>query len=301
MLLLAIILGSWLFQFSPDRLLGGEAAYMDVGVVSAEIQKLHSTAVAEEIAQLQPTATPVLLTPTPHLVTVPEPTAVPATIRSRSGDASLSVATVPAGQADEASALVMGEATSIAPQMARALQPSSVFSTPDSTSAELGLIELNDEVEVLGRTQVGNWLYVSTDDGALGFVFRPRFELMVEDDALMLIDPAEVKVAVSENAPASSAPADTSGQPLELDAFPLAGMGRCVDEYWVQTVYLEGRGGDGIYTYYWEDTLVAGPLIGEGFAFDVRHTGGQLIGTATVESGDGQSFSIELFVRQPEC
>ena len=76
--------------------------------------------------------------------------------------------------------------------------------------------------------------------------------------------------------------------------------GRCSGGTWYKTVFIEGHGGNGVYTYYWNGERVAGPTR-ESYTFEVHSTGGAIIGTGKVVSGDGQVVERELFIRAPDC
>ena len=68
-----------------------------------------------------------------------------------------------------------------------------------------------------------------------------------------------------------------------------------------RTVYMEGDGGNGRYTYYWNGQKVGGPT-NEGFGFEVSSPDGSaVIGTGKVVSGDGQVVEKELFVSDFNC
>jgi hypothetical protein len=75
--------------------------------------------------------------------------------------------------------------------------------------------------------------------------------------------------------------------PLELDAYPLPN-GRCEGGRYYVTIYMEGRGGDGAYRYFWNNAPVAAAMA-DGFGFEQLVADGEVIfGTASVRSGDGQ-------------
>ncbi|RMF33642.1 MAG: hypothetical protein D6759_06700 [Chloroflexi bacterium] len=81
----------------------------------------------------------------------------------------------------------------------------------------------------------------------------------------------------------------------------LPSLARCDRINWYQTVYIAGRGGNGVYTYYWNGEKLAGPT-GESYTFELyRATSNAIIGTGKVVSGDGQVVEKELYVPVPDC
>ena len=67
------------------------------------------------------------------------------------------------------------------------------------------------------------------------------------------------------------------------------------------SVFIEGHGGNGVYTYYWNDERVAGPLTNASYTFQVHSAGGALPGEGAVVSGDGQRAEQELYIPAPSC
>ena len=64
---------------------------------------------------------------------------------------------------------------------------------------------------------------------------------------------------------------------------------------------MEGNGGNGRYTYYWNNQKVGGPT-SEGFGFEVSSPdGAAVIGTGKIVSGDGQVIEKELFISDFSC
>jgi hypothetical protein len=76
--------------------------------------------------------------------------------------------------------------------------------------------------------------------------------------------------------------------------------GTCSGGVWYKSVFIQGLDGNGIYTYYWNGEKVAGPT-SDPYTFEVHSTGGAIIGTGKVVSGDGQQIESKLYVREPDC
>ncbi len=88
--------------------------------------------------------------------------------------------------------------------------------------------------------------------------------------------------------------------PLRLDAWP---VGSVCDPSggWVATIFVEGHGGDCLYTYSWENQVKGGPTPNS-MTFEVRSAsrGIAIVGEAAVTSA-GQTAEVELHVRAPRC
>ena len=179
-------------------------------------------------------------------------------------------------------------------ETAVALLSSSIFDFPDTDADELTFIGVGDKVTVLGRAELGNWLYVQTEEGIEGFIHGPRVDYAGDVAALTIQTPSGTFVAntstCSENGCAS----------LIMDAYPILGT-RCEGGNRYRTIYLSGNGGNGSYTYYWNGEKVAGPQT-DGFGFEVNGgSDGRVIGTGKIISGDGQTVEKELFIDDFSC
>ncbi len=182
---------------------------------------------------------------------------------------------------------------------ATAVLPSSVYLQPDSTSTELGFVESGESVLILGRSSLGQWYYVQAQAGFTGFIYAPRVEWAGDFDTLPQITSADLAtIAVSLGTavcPNNSCPA------IGAEIYPLPGA-RCENSKVYRTIYLRGYGGNGSYTYYWNDVRVAGPLTNMGFGFEISNQGATSItGVGKVVSGDGQFVEEELVVTDFVC
>jgi hypothetical protein len=103
-------------------------------------------------------------------------------------------------------------------------------------------------------------------------------------------------------APARPAPAPITkaGGPVKLDAWPV-GSYCTTPGGWVAQIFVEGRGGDGLYTYTWEGQKQGGPTPSS-TVFEVRSAsrGIAIVGEAAVSSA-GQVAKVKLFVPAPNC
>jgi outer membrane protein assembly factor BamD (BamD/ComL family) len=183
--------------------------------------------------------------------------------------------------------------TGTVPDLATAIQGASIFAAPAANSQVLGGISAGEHVPVLGRSAHGRWFYVRGDRGVEGFVYAPRFDWSGDYESLPVIAPSVTPV------PATFTPPPEPPYPaLEMDLWDLSG--RCSGGKWYKSVYVQGHGGNGVYTYYWNGEKVAGPT-GESYTFEVQSIGGAMIGTGKVASGDGQVVERKLYIRAPDC
>ncbi|HRQ36395.1 MAG TPA: serine/threonine protein kinase [Chloroflexota bacterium] len=167
----------------------------------------------------------------------------------------------------------------------------SLFAAPDAASAELAIIEAGEAVWVLARSETGNWLYVSNDNGDRGFASLERLTWAGDVETLRVQQPVFVV------APSVTAVPSTSN--LVFNLYQLEGTQTCNGEAWTIKVFMEGQGGTGIYNYYWNDALLVVNTTGS-YTFDVRSGGGPVIGTGRVTSGN-LSAEKELFLTRPDC
>jgi hypothetical protein len=89
-----------------------------------------------------------------------------------------------------------------------------------------------------------------------------------------------------------------AGGPLQINAWDL-GRVRTPDGGWTATIFIQGHGGDCLYTYAWEGEIKAGPIPGP-VTFDVHQTDlfAVIMGTASVTSA-GETVEAGLFLRLP--
>jgi hypothetical protein len=89
---------------------------------------------------------------------------------------------------------------------------------------------------------------------------------------------------------------------LSLNIWGLSETIRCEDgsAAWFQTVFMEGTGGSGTYTYFWEGEQIGGPTNGS-ITKELRSNGGAIVGNGVITSSDGQSITKGLFLANPGC
>lgn len=177
--------------------------------------------------------------------------------------------------------------------IATARQGSSIFAAPNSGSQVLGGVSAGDQVTILGRSQYGEWLYVRDEQGVEGFTYAPRYEWAGDYESLPV-----KKSSAPSTAPTSSVPRPVGG-PLTIDLWHLPGTEKC-GAGWTISVFIEGHGGNGVYTYYWNGEKVAGPLT-TSYTFEAHSASGPLAGSGKVVSGDGQTAEKGLYIPAPSC
>jgi len=157
----------------------------------------------------------------------------------------------------------------------------------------MGGVSEGDQILVLGRSAYGDWFYVQDDQEVKGFSYAPRFEWAGDFESLPVIE------STAAPAPTPVAPPAPSGGPLELDLWPLDGY--CKSGISHREVYMGARGGNGVFTYYWDNEIKCGPTTSGDCTFEVISAGGATPGTGKVVSGDGQVVEKGLYVPSVDC
>ena len=182
-------------------------------------------------------------------------------------------------------------------ERALVLEPSSIFAGPDSATNEVAILHVDDRVEVIGRSSNSNWLYIRTEAGDQGFIFGERVQWDGDIAAL------PVQVGAAPPAAPTQPSGTTSSGPLTFNLWGLPDTIRCEapgSTAWYQTVFMEGQGGSGVYTYFWEGEQVGGPT-SESVTVELHSFSAAIIGTGIVNSSDGQSTNAGLFLSNPDC
>jgi len=175
---------------------------------------------------------------------------------------------------------------------------SGIFAAPNSESTQLSYVNAGDVVPVLGRSAYGEWLYIRNDQGIEGFAYTPRFDWSGDDESLSIKSPLEDVTETSGPEQETEQDQVATGGNLEIDIWPVSG--RCKESRWYRSVYIGARGGDGIYTYYWNGEEVGGPT-SSGVTFEVNGVGSAVIGTWRVVSGDGMVAEDQFYVQPWDC
>ncbi len=172
--------------------------------------------------------------------------------------------------------------------------PSSLFTKPDTASTEVAILRVGDEVTVIGRSSNSNWYYVRDEDGNTGYIFNDLVHWEGNVAELNVVYP---RLTPETSPTAAESSAET---PLKLNLWGLPGTVACgTGGNWSEYIFIEGVGGSGVYTYYWNGQKVGGPT-SDDFSFPVSGSAGPIQGTGKVVSGS-QSQSKELFLPHPDC
>jgi hypothetical protein len=93
-------------------------------------------------------------------------------------------------------------------------------------------------------------------------------------------------------------PTPCLGGPVRLDAWPVSTACRS-GAGWTATIFMQGHGGDCLYTYAWEGQPKAGPTSGS-TTFEVKSAsrGSAIVGTSSVTSA-GQTVRMGLYIQPP--
>lgn len=237
-----------------------------ISSVGLPVPTASPTPSAIVISQASPTAPS---TPTPTAPIVPSPPATP-----------------------DPTATAVPPVTLTAHETAVALLSSSVYQAPDSHSAELSFVGVDDIVQILGRSEAGSWFYIRTQNNEEGYVYEPRFSWNGDFDTLPIYHAVEIFQPIENNSCQESV-----CPPLTMEFYPLPGT-RCEVEGKFRSLFIRGSGGDSTYSYYWNGELIA-TQVADGVGFEIYSPdGSSQIGIGRVVSGDGQAVEMELFVTE---
>ena len=259
--------------------------------VAWSIRSRQNAAVAGPLPTLTAVSAPIAL---PSATPTPTPTAAPTATPTAGPTATPATLSTPTAVPIQPPTAV--PPTGTAPNIALVTEDASIFAAPQSDSLELAVVAPGDEVQILGRSETPNWLFVGNGDVA-GFIFQPLVQW--EGDVASLPVFTYTDAAPDANA----TPGSNGGNPvtgLRLDLWPLPDTVQCSSGKWSQRVYMQGQGGNGRYRYYWQDQFLTGPT-GASHTFTVTSTGGAIVGTGRVVSEDGQSVERGLFIPIPKC
>jgi hypothetical protein len=128
-----------------------------------------------------------------------------------------------------------------------------------------------------------------------GFVYAPWFEW----DGVYELLPTGI-CPESPTPPPPPPPPPGTPPRLEIVFYDLPDPDKCSGGKWFRRFYIEGRGGDGNYTYYWNDQKLVGPIQGS-YTFELNSAGGAIVGFGKVVSGDGQVARKGLQIPEPAC
>lgn len=181
------------------------------------------------------------------------------------------------------------------------LDAATIYCGPDVTFQKVKDIPAGTVVEVTGRWNNRSWLYIKDTSGDEGFVAARLFDFpSAKILDLPQIQPDPTCVNTVTGTPTSIIiVTGTPAAVLTLDLWTVSD-GHCQSGFWFKDVFMQGHGGNGSYTYFWNSVKQGGPT-GNSINFEVQGSGGPIIGTGRVESGDGQVVETDLFVTAVDC
>ncbi|HET90225.1 MAG TPA: hypothetical protein ENN99_05735 [Chloroflexi bacterium] len=165
-------------------------------------------------------------------------------------------------------------------------------------------------VEIVGYDpSFPEWAYIRTIDGASsGWALLADLETSQDWRTVPLITPVPTLTPMPSAPPTTPTPTATltttldltptvscAGGPLQIDAWHLE---RRYDPGggWTATIFVQGHGGDCLYTYAWEGEIKGGPMPGS-LTFEIHSSDreGKIIGTVSVTSA-GETVKTGLFI-----
>lgn len=157
------------------------------------------------------------------------------------------------------------------------------------------------ELELLGYdADFADWVYVRTADGsAEGWTQTAGLQINRSLSSLPHVTPRPTLTST----PAMPSPTPTlfvlcEGGPLRLDVWPVGHS--CTGSGWISIIFIEGHGGDCVYTYAWDGVVRGGPMTGS-MTFEVESADRvAIVGTGSVTSA-GQTVSKDLYMAAPDC
>lgn len=223
--------------------------------------------------------------PTPTETPVPTETAVPTNTPSPEPTV--------APTETETTAPTATPLVTVDPYQARIAENASVFSAPNAAASELDVLELDSDIWLNGRSENSNWLfitYVIDDESRQGYVSASFVAWDGDIEAL----PVE-ETAVSN--PSQGIPSAS----LSVDLYVIGDPQCASDGSWTQQVFIRGQGGNGNYTYFWNETELGQFTAANGdHVFEVTSGGSPVGGTGVVITSDGFRAEEALFV-DPDC
>jgi hypothetical protein len=164
-------------------------------------------------------------------------------------------------------------------------------------SWELAVVQSGEQVTISGRSGT-IWFYVRNSKGVEGFVSASRLEW--SGDMQLLPDKQFVYMTLRPTETVTPTAVPGSGGTLWMDLWPLDNIRRCEGGKWYKGMYIEGHGGNGVYTYYWDKQAVTCLSLTPGCTFEVSNVAGSFFGTFKVVSGDGQQVEQTVIVSPPD-
>jgi len=141
------------------------------------------------------------------------------------------------------------------------------------------------------------WVYVRIVDGAsTGWIQTVDLKIDREFRGLPRVLPLSTLTLTSHTSPITpTLSTECEGGPLRLDSWD---VGKVRTEHgWMATIFVEGHGGDCVYTYGWEGETKGGPMSGPmTFEVSAKNCASAIVGTVSVTSA-GETVKIGLHIK----
>ncbi len=141
------------------------------------------------------------------------------------------------------------------------------------------------------------WVYVRTVDGAsTGWIQTLDLKNDREFRGLPQVIPLSTLTLTSHTSPLTpTLSTECAGGPLGLNSWDVSKVR--TDHGWTATIFVEGYGGDCVYTYGWEGEIKGGPMSGSTtFEVSVKDCASAIVGTVSVTSA-GETVKVGLHIR----
>lgn len=141
------------------------------------------------------------------------------------------------------------------------------------------------------------WVYVRTVDGAsTGWIQTVYLKIDREFRGLPRVTPLSTLTLTSHTSPLTpTLSTECEGGPLGLNSWDVSKVR--TDHGWTATIFVEGHGGDCVYTYGWEGEIKGGPMSGSTtFEVSVKDCASAIVGTVSVTSA-GETVKVGLHIR----
>jgi hypothetical protein len=141
-----------------------------------------------------------------------------------------------------------------------------------------------------------DWVYVRTlDDASTGWVQTADLKINRVLSGLPRVTPLPTLTPTPQTPSPTPAP-ECEGGPLWLEAWDLDKV--LTEDGWKATIFVEGHGGDCMYTYAWDGEVRGGPMSGPlTFEVSCKDRGAVIVGTASVTSA-GETVEVSLLIRR---
>ena len=161
------------------------------------------------------------------------------------------------------------------------------------------------EVELIGYDPgFDDWVHVRTADGATGWTqaenlsTQRKLDTLPEVTTIPTLTPAPLASSTPVSPPPSTA-TPCAGGALRLDAWSVGKS--CTSSGWTANIFVEGHGGNCLYTYAWENQIQGGPMTSS-MTFEVHSAGfgASIVGRASATSA-GETVGVSLLIQPPSC